>query len=90
MRWYNGVPYTSKCSFLDNEEIGYQEEYMGKRLDGKKKRGLFRASDGTLIHSDVNGAYNIMRLATEDAISADEIEVVGLHPRRVNYYERDP
>ena len=49
--------YTSKCSFLDSEEIGKHDEYMGKRV----KRGLFRASSGKLLNSDVNGSFNIMR-----------------------------
>ena len=35
--------YTSRCSFLDNEDIGYHDKYLGKRIS----RGLFRAADGT-------------------------------------------
>jgi len=46
--------YSSKCSFLDSEEVGWYKKYKGKRLDYMKKRGLFRASDGRIIHSDVN------------------------------------
>ena len=49
--------YTSKCSFLDSEEIGRHEAYAGRRT----RRGLFVASDGRRINSDVNGSYNIMR-----------------------------
>lgn len=51
--------YTSKCSFIDKEEIGKHENYLGKRI----KRGLFRSKDGKLINSDVNGSYNICRKA---------------------------
>lgn len=47
--------YTSICSSLDNEEIGYHPEYLGKRI----KRGLFKNSKGILINSDVNGSLNI-------------------------------
>lgn len=43
--------YTSKCSFIDNEE------YKGKRI----KRGLFRTNEGRLINADLNGSLNIMR-----------------------------
>ena len=50
--------YTSKCSFLDNEEIKKHREYKGKRI----QRGLFRSSEGVLINADVNGAYNILKL----------------------------
>ena len=49
--------YTSKCSFIDNESIEKHEEYLGQRI----KRGLFKSKNGSLINSDVNGSYNIMR-----------------------------
>ena len=49
--------YTSKCSFLDNEEICKHDRYKGKRI----KRGLYKSSDGRLINADVNGALNILK-----------------------------
>ena len=49
--------YTSKCSFMDEEEIRKHSDYKGKRL----KRGLFETSSGTLINADVNGSLNIGR-----------------------------
>ena len=49
--------YTSKCSFIDNEEIKYHEEYVGERI----KRGLFRSKSGYLINADINGSLNIIR-----------------------------
>ena len=49
--------YTSKCSFIDNEEIKKKETYVGKRI----KRGLYRSKNGRLINADINGSYNIMR-----------------------------
>lgn len=49
--------YTSKCSFLDSEDVCKHDKYMGKRI----KRGLYRSSQGTLINADVNGALNILR-----------------------------
>lgn len=49
--------YTSKSSFIDNEEIKKHETYLGKRI----KRGLFRTSRGILINADVNASYNIMK-----------------------------
>ena len=51
--------YTSKCSFLDDEEICKHEIYSGKRV----KRGLFRSKTGIEIHADINAAYNIARKA---------------------------
>ena len=47
--------YTSKCSFLDNEPIQKHKNYAGKRI----KRGFFKASDGTTVNADCNGAANI-------------------------------
>lgn len=49
--------YTSKCSFLDNEEVCEHDKYSGKRV----KRGLYVASDGRKINADVNGALNILK-----------------------------
>ena len=49
--------YTSKCSFLDDEEIGRHETYKGKRV----KRGLFKSNKGILINADLNGSLNILR-----------------------------
>ena len=49
--------YTSKCSFIDKEEIKKHSSYQGKRV----KRGLFETSNGTLINADVNGSLNIGR-----------------------------
>ena len=48
--------YTSKCSFLDGEEVRKHEVYAGKRVH----RGLFRASDGRLVNADANAAANIL------------------------------
>jgi putative transposase len=55
--------HTSKCSFLDGEEIGHHEHYLGKRI----KRGMFRSQFGTLINADCNGSYNIIRKVASDA-----------------------
>lgn len=71
--------YTSKCSFLDNELIGKHETYLGKRI----KRGLFKSATGTLINSDVNGSYNIMKKVFPNAF-ANGIEDVAVHPYRAN------
>ena len=49
--------YTSKCSFLDNEEVCKHETYKGKRV----KRGLFISSDKKALNADVNGSLNILK-----------------------------
>jgi putative transposase len=67
--------YTSKASFLDNDEIPvYGEDDSKKSFSGKRiKRGLYRSKNGTFINADVNGATNIMRKvfpkAFDEAIS---------------------
>lgn len=71
--------YTSKCSFLDNEEITKHSVYKGKRI----KRGLFQTSDNKIINADVNGSYNILKKVVPNAF-ADGIEGVAVHPYRVN------
>jgi len=49
--------YTSKCSFVDKEEIKKKEEYLGKRI----KRGLYQTQSGKKINADINGSLNIGR-----------------------------
>ncbi|MFX0183414.1 MAG: RNA-guided endonuclease InsQ/TnpB family protein [Candidatus Hodarchaeota archaeon] len=70
--------YSSKCSFLDNEPIEHHTNNLGRRMT----RGLFKSHKGTIINADVNGAYNILKKAFLNAVDADRIEVVGLHPTR--------
>ncbi len=72
--------YTSKCSFLDREEISRKANYQGERIS----RGLFQSSRGTIINSDVNGGYNIIKKEVPNAFfqqeTVDGIEGVWLHP----------
>ncbi len=69
--------HTSKCSFLDNEEIRHHNKYVGKRIS----RGLFRTSNGTLINADVNAGYNIMKKVFPNSVKVDGIEAFGLMPQ---------
>lgn len=62
--------YTSKCSFLDDEEISKHEEYKGKRIE----RGLFKTAEEKVINADVNGGLNILRKAV-GKFDYDPIEV---------------
>ena len=49
--------YTSKCSFLDNEEVCKHETYKGKRV----KRGLFLSEIKKALNADINGSLNILK-----------------------------
>lgn len=49
--------YTSKCSFVDGEEIKKHQSYSGKRIN----RELFKTKNGLIINADINGAYNILK-----------------------------
>jgi IS605 OrfB family transposase len=70
--------YTSKCSFLDLEEICKHEKYAGKRYNR-----LFKSKEGKIIHSDVNGSFNIMRKAFPNEFTTDGIQAVVVQSFRV-------
>ena len=54
--------YTSKASFLDNDDIPVYGEVENPKFSGLRvKRGLYRSSNGKFINADVNGSYNIMK-----------------------------
>jgi len=75
----NEESYTSKCSFIDNEEICKHEIYCGSRV----KRGLFKSKSGGLINADLNGSLNILRKAVPNIgkmIVNNGIEVIAVSP----------
>lgn len=57
--------YTSKCSFIDNEDICKHEVYAGSRI----KRGLFKTKNGHLVNADLNGALNILKKEIPNAFN---------------------
>ena len=84
--------YTSKCSFLDMEDICKHVDangsdcYVGKRV----KRGLFRSGTNALINADMNGSYNILRKVAGDDIFvyndiSDLVEGYAVSPSRVTF-----
>lgn len=54
--------YTSKASFVDNDDIpvygkiNHESQFSGKRIH----RGLYETKDGFRINADVNGSYNVL------------------------------
>jgi putative transposase len=57
--------YTSKCSFLDNEEVEKHKTYQGNRI----KRGLFKSSDGSTVNADVNASFNILKQYLQEKVA---------------------
>ena len=56
--------YTSKASFLDQDELPKydpEQPFVGSFSGKRIKRGLYRSSSGRTINADVNGACNILR-----------------------------
>jgi len=78
--------HTSKCSFVDDEEVRHHAEYVGKRI----KRGLFRTKYNYIINADVNAGLNIIKKCNPEAlnhmtnITGRDIGA-GLVPIKCNY-----
>ena len=55
--------YTSKASYLDNDEIPiYKEETNEIKFNGRRiKRGIYKSKQGKIINADLNGALNILK-----------------------------
>ncbi|MDO4940633.1 MAG: transposase [Erysipelotrichaceae bacterium] len=70
--------YTSKASFLDNDDIPTYKSNDTDNNDNYKfsgsriKRGLYKTSNGTLINSDINGSLNILKKALLNTSKADD------------------
>ena len=67
--------YTSKASYLDNDNIPIYKEnddtnyiFSGKRI----KRGIYKSKQGKIINVDLNGALNILKKSGEKLI--EELE----------------
>jgi putative transposase len=82
--------YTSKASFVDDDKMPKRYNPNAKKkptFSGRRvKRGLYKSSDGILLNTDTNGAYNILRKTDSDFSFSYLIKKVGnrikrwLHP----------
>jgi IS605 OrfB family transposase len=69
--------YTSKSSFLDNDELPKYGEKPVQEFSGKRvKRGLYKTKEGFLINADLNGASNIIRKANQNVSTQFELTEV--------------
>ncbi|MHA1671963.1 MAG: zinc ribbon domain-containing protein [Promethearchaeota archaeon] len=75
--------YTSRCSALDNEPIGKNATYIGKRVI----RGLFHSSKGIKINADVNAAMNILRKVVPTAFTGKGIAAMVLSPELYKFFD---
>lgn len=77
--------YTSKASFLDQDDIPIHEKGKKYSFSGKRiKRGLYISKSGQLINADVNGSLNILRKVIPNLFK-DGIEGIGLCPVKMNF-----
>ena len=81
--------YTSKASFLDEDEIPVYKDVQTKpQFSGKRiSRGLYQSKDGRVLNADVNGSYNIL---VKGLLSLGKIlnrEVVSFHTRSLRRWE---
>ena len=63
--------YTSKASYLDNDDIPVYKENDGTNyiFSGKRiKRGIYKSKQGKIINADLNGALNILKKSGEKLI----------------------
>ncbi len=79
--------YTSKASFLDHDPIPtYRADRREQRVFSGKRiaRSWYRASDGTILHADINGSYNILCKSSSDPWQLGRgVAGAAVRPRRL-------
>ena len=70
--------YTSKASFLDNDQIPTYGKDDNKVFSGTRiKRGLYRTYSGRLINADINGSLNILKKALSTSKADDYKSIIS-------------
>lgn len=83
--------YTSKASFLDNDNIPVYGETDNPKFSGRRvKRGLYKTGKGQLINADVNGAYNILRKGLMNNHQSLQVGNPLIHPLVVKGIGQEP
>lgn len=83
--------YTSKASFLDNDNIPVHGETENPRFSGRRiKRGLYQSGNGQLINADVNGSYNIIRKGLMNNHLSFNVDNPLIHPLVVKGIGKEP
>ena len=82
--------YTSKASFLDNDEIPIynKNKPINYKFSGKRvNRGLYKTASGLSVNADINGSLNILRKYLKcniDAIIQPADRGFVVNPIRIN------
>ena len=81
--------YTSKASFLDEDDIPVYKDVQAKpQFSGKRiSRGLYKAKDGRVLNADVNGSYNILVKGLLSLGKTLNRETVSFHTRSLKRWE---
>ena len=81
--------YTSKASFLDEDEIPVYDSVQTKpQFSGKRtSRGLYQSKDGKALNADVNGSYNILVKGLLSLNKTLDRKVVSFHTRSLRRWE---
>lgn len=83
--------YTSKASFLDNDNIPVYGETENPKFSGRRiKRGLYRSGNGRLINADVNGSYNILQKGLMNSHQSLQKSDPLIHPLVVKGIGEEP
>ncbi len=77
--------YTSRASFLDRDEIPVYDpgRDIEPRFSGRRDGRWYYASGKRVLHSDVNGSYNIGRKVVPTAFDGLGIAAPAVRPRRL-------
>lgn len=81
--------YTSKASFLDEDDIPVYKNIQAKpRFSGKRvSRGLYKSKDGRVLSADVNGSYNILVKGLLSLGKTLNREVVSFHTKSLKSWQ---
>lgn len=83
--------YTSKASFLDNDDIPVYGEGGNPQFSRHRiKRGLYRSDSGRLINADVNGSYNILRKGLTNNQLSLQVDNPIIHPHVIKGIGEEP
>ena len=81
--------YTSKASFLDEDEIPVYKGIQAKpQFSGKRvSRGLYKSKDGKVLNADANGSYNILVKGLLSLGKTLNRKAVSFHIRSLKHWE---